>query len=77
MAKITIGDRVRIKDREDWPKPPGYRFTNSEGTVVKWVEWQELLEDFQSFAYVHIEKSEAKEYIGSSMYFLVESLEKI
>ncbi len=34
MGTINIGDTVRIKDRTDWPSPPGYRLANSEGEVV-------------------------------------------
>ena len=34
MSKIEIGDMVRIKDRSDWPSPPGYRLANLEGNVI-------------------------------------------
>ena len=34
MSKIKVGDRVRIKDRPDWPTPPGYRLAKSEGEVT-------------------------------------------
>ncbi|OGO20847.1 MAG: hypothetical protein A2144_14510 [Chloroflexi bacterium RBG_16_50_9] len=79
MAEIKVGDRVRIKDRKDWPKPPGYRLANSEGTVVKWIEWGEVLEEFQDYAHVRLEKApaEANEFIGRSTVFRVENLEKI
>ena len=77
MTKIKAGDKVRIKDRKDWPKPPGYKLANSEGTVVKWIEWQELLEDFQEYAHVKIAKSAVKEFIGKTTVFKVENLEKI
>ena len=77
MAEIKVGDKVRIKDRKDWPTPPGFRLAKSEGTVVKWVEWEEVMKDFQDYLYVHLEKSEAKEYIGNNMFLPMESLEKI
>ena len=79
MAKIKVGDRVRIKDRAQWPSPPGYRFAKAEGTVVKWVEYDETMEDFKDFVYVHIEKAqgEGKVYIGNNMFFLAENVEKI
>jgi hypothetical protein len=79
MATIKVGDKVRIKDRAHWPSPPGYRFANAEGTVVKWVEYDETMEDFKDFVYVHIEKAqgEGNVYIGNNMFFFAENVEKI
>ena len=77
MADIKPGDKVRIKDRKDWPSPPGYKLANSEGTVIKWIEWQEILEEFQDYAHIKIEKSDVKEFIGKTTVFKVENLEKI
>ncbi|OGO20372.1 MAG: hypothetical protein A2144_11270 [Chloroflexi bacterium RBG_16_50_9] len=77
MAKIKIGDRVRIKDHKDWPKPPGYRLANAEGTVAKWCEWEEIFEDFQDYAYVHLEKTDGGTYDAASMFFQVANLQKI
>jgi hypothetical protein len=34
MSVIKTGDMVRIKDRSDWPSPPGYQLANSEGNVI-------------------------------------------
>lgn len=58
MAKFNSGDRVRIKDRVDWPSPPGYRLANLEGQVVEVtrpdiVQMPEPLADFVS---VHLDK---------------------
>lgn len=79
MAKIKVGDRVRIKDRADWPAPPGYRLANAEGTVIKWLEYKEVMEEFPEFILVSVEKAEGegKVYIGNSMFFQEENLEKI
>jgi hypothetical protein len=79
MAEIKVGDRVRIKDRADWPSPPGYRFAYAEGTVIKWIEYDEIMEDYKDYAYVRLEKAagNAEVYIGNEMLFLVENLEKI
>ena len=77
MAEIQAGDKVRVKDRKDWPSPPGYRLAKSEGTVVKWVAYDEVIEEFRNYAHVEIEKSDAKEYIGNIVVFRVENLEKI
>ena len=34
MSNIVAGDMVRIKDRSDWPSPPGYSLANLEGSVI-------------------------------------------
>ena len=34
MSKIIVGDMVRIKDRSEWPSPPGYRLANLEGKAI-------------------------------------------
>jgi hypothetical protein len=34
LTKIKIGDMVRIKDRAEWPSPPGYQLADSEGDVT-------------------------------------------
>ena len=33
MDNYQAGDRVRIKDRPDWPMPKGYKLANQEGRV--------------------------------------------
>ena len=79
MAEIKVGDRVRIKERTNWPSPPGFRLANAEGTVVKWVEYDEVMEEFPEFILVKLEKAEGegKVYIGNNMFFQEENLEKI
>ena len=79
MATISVGDKVKIKDRKDWPSPPGYRLANAEGTVVKWSEWQEPMADFLNNIYVRIDKAEGegKMFIGKETFFRVENVEKI
>ena len=79
MAEIKAGDRVRIKDRKDWPSPPGYRLANAEGTVIRWIEWREPMEKFQEYIYVRLEKTapEAAECAGLTWFFREENLEKI
>jgi hypothetical protein len=34
MSNVKAGDLIRIKDRSDWPSPPGYQLANSEGDVI-------------------------------------------
>jgi hypothetical protein len=77
MANYNVGDRVRVKDRKDWATPPGYKLANSEGTVVKVTEWQEILEEFQEYVKVKIEKTSADVKVGTELLFREENLEKI
>ena len=80
MAEFRVGDKVRIKAQKDWPSPPGFVFANAEGTVVKWLEYDKVLEGFEDFVYVQIEKADgpAEVYVTSNpKFFRVEDLEKI
>jgi uncharacterized protein (DUF736 family) len=77
VANFNVGDKVRIKDRTDWPAPPGYRLANAEGVVAKWADWDEVLEDFRDYIYVRLEKAKDEANIGESLFFRVENLEKI
>lgn len=79
MAEIKVGDKVRVKDKKDWPSPPGFILANAEGTVIKWVEDDEIMGGFEDFIYVHLEKAvgEGKVYIDHDVYFQVEDLEKV
>jgi aminopeptidase N len=77
MADIKVGDKVRVKDRKDWPSPPGYRLANTEGTVIKWVETEKVMDEFQDYVHVKVENSPAEEFIGLNVVFLAENLEKI
>ena len=79
MADFKIGNRVKVKGRADWPSPPGFRLTNAEGTVVKWVDYDEVMEEFEDYFHVLLEKAdgEGKAYVGNTFVFRVENLEKI
>jgi acyl dehydratase len=76
-VKIKPGDRVRIKDRKDWPSPPGYRFAGAEGMVIKWTEYDKTMENYQNYIYVDLDKCQDKYYIGRTVFFLAENLEKV
>ena len=77
MAKYNVGDKVRVKDRKDWPTPPGYKLANSEGTVVNVTEWHEILEEFPEYVKVKIGKAGADVEVGAEFLFREENLEKI
>ncbi len=79
MAKLKLGDRVRVKDRKDWPSPPGFVLANAEGVVIQWVDYPEVMDEFNDFALVKLDKAEGagQVYIGNKMYLPVTDLEKI
>lgn len=78
MAKFNIGDKVRIKDREDWPKQPGYAFANAEG-IVAHSDFDELMGNYEHLVFIVLEKlsDKAKVYNGIGLWFLSDNVEKI
>jgi len=78
MANFNVGDKVRIKERADWPKPPGYLFANAEGTVEH-SDFDELMTDFQHVVFIKLEKvgDKAKVYKGIGLWFLTDIVERI
>jgi hypothetical protein len=77
MSNIKWGDKVRVKARKDWPFPPMYQLTDTEGIVTKVWESLDVMEEFQEYVNVRIEKTNADFKIGSSLIFRVENLERI
>ena len=79
MANIKLGDRVRVKDRSGWVSPPGYRLANAEGTVVKWIESEDLMEKMLEYISVKLDKADGdgQVYIGNTFVFREENLERI
>jgi hypothetical protein len=41
MLKIQAGDRIRIKERPDWPMPGGYNLAGLEGYVFDTIDYPE------------------------------------
>jgi hypothetical protein len=79
MIENRIGKRVRVKDRPEWPSPPGFRLAGAEGTVVKWTDYTDIMIDFQQYVHVKIEKAdgEAGGYVGNTFCLRVEDLTDI
>ena len=71
MANIKAGDRVRMKERPDWPMPGGYKLANSEGRVV------EVTEEPEGYAKVLLDKNVTGIDARIPLGFRVECLEKI
>lgn len=77
MAQFKIGDKVRIKDQPDWPKPPGFAFTGAEGTVAH-SDFDELMETYEHLVFVHLDKvgDKAREYKNVGLWFLTDQVAK-
>jgi hypothetical protein len=69
MNKIKAGDMVRIKDRTDWPSPPGYQLADTEGEVLRIKE-----EGFVTIRVVKTNTSIPKE---TNLTLRLENLEKV
>jgi hypothetical protein len=77
MAKFNIGDKVRIKDQPDWPKPPGFVFADAQGTVVH-SDFDELMGDYEHLVFVRLDRvgDKAKVYKDIGLWFLTDQVEK-
>lgn len=73
MSDVKVGDRVRIKDRPDWPIPAGYKLANVEGQVVEIVD--------EPVGYVKVLLDEAQNTTGKDtttpLVFRAEAVEKL
>lgn len=77
---LEVGERVRIRPLAGWPESPGFRFEGAEGTVEKWVEYDEAMTDFRDVVVcVRLEqvRGGAEAYAGSSLLFRVEDVERV
>ena len=70
MNNIKAGDRVKIKDRKDWPSPPGYPLANSQGNVLS-------VREEEGFATVHILRTGITLLKDTSLTFRLENIEKM
>ena len=73
MSDVKLGDRVRIKDRLDWPLPTGYKLANAEGQVV------EVIEGLEGYVRVLLDESQNQSGMDPSLSlsFRVDAIEKI
>lgn len=78
MSEIKIGDKVRLSSNPQYPCP-GYVLGDAEGTIINWLEWEELMEGFEDYVYVKIDKTgkEGKEFIGKCEFFLKSDIQKM
>ena len=68
MAVIKAGDRVRVKDKPNWPG--GYKMANSEGTVIE-------VDEPWGYVVIHLEKTSVSIDPGTTLVFREDALEKI
>jgi hypothetical protein len=66
--KFQVGDRVRIKDRPEWPGQ--YKLAGSEGSVSS-------LQEPAGFVMLHIEKTAAGVNPGTTLTFRSDTVEKL
>ena len=53
MIDIKPGDRVRVKERPDWPMRTGYRLDNLEGSVF------DVIDEPEGYVLVLLDKEDA------------------
>lgn len=70
MSNIKAGDMVRIKDRLDWPSPPGYQLVNSEGDVT-------LVKEEEGFVTIRLVKTSTVIPKDTILTLRLENVEKI
>jgi hypothetical protein len=70
MNQIKVGDRILIKERTDWPSPPGYQLAKSTGNVTS-------VSKEEGFVTIHLEKSNSGIAEGTTLVLRLENVEKI
>lgn len=68
IEKLQVGDRVRIKDRPEWPGR--YKLAGSEGSITE-------LQEPAGYVIVHVEKTEADVNLGTTLTFRSDMIERI
>jgi hypothetical protein len=78
VIKIKVGDRVKIKDRPEWPSPPGFKLAGSEGRVIQIGDSEEFINGLvEGFLTVQLDKPTAYFEIGTQLTLQVEAVEKL
>jgi hypothetical protein len=75
MPDIKLGDKARVKTRDEWPSPPGYPLGGCTGTVVK--VWDPDNAVLSQFLEVRIDKAVGEFREGTALTFHVEDLGKL
>jgi hypothetical protein len=78
VAAFAVGDGVRLSAPREWPAELCSAFADAEGTVVKWVEYDDAMADFAGVVVcVRIDSAcgEGEAYVGSPLLFRPDDLE--
>jgi len=76
MAQFKDGDKVRISALPvNWPDCTEFPFMGAEGTVETWVDWPEVMDPYDEYVFVKMDK--AKGYEGVHLIFHDHTLTKI
>lgn len=75
MPDIKLGDRAKVRTRDDWPSPPGYPLAGCIGTVVK--VWDPDNPVLSRFLEVRLDEAMGGFGGGTPLTFHVEDLEKL
>ena len=70
MHSYKVGDKVRIKDRSDWPSPPGYQLAGSEGSLTE-------VREEDGFIMMRLEKTGAPMKPGTTVALRIEAIEPL
>lgn len=70
MNSYQVGDKVRIKNRTDWPSPPGYPLAGAVGSVTE-------VREETGFLMIRLEKTGAAMVPGAAVTLRVEAVEPL
>jgi hypothetical protein len=69
MCNIKAGDMVIIKERADWPSPPGYPLANFEGDVIS-------VREEEGFVTIRLVKTNTSILKDTSLTLRLENIER-
>jgi hypothetical protein len=67
ITELKVGDRVRIKDRPEWPRQ--YKLVGSEGSIIE-------LQEPAGYVIIHVEKTRAGVNPGTTLTLRSDAVEK-
>jgi hypothetical protein len=71
MTDFKEGDKIRIKDKSDWPLPTAYKLANVQGKVV------EIIKEPEGYIKVLLDQNPTGIDPSVPLAFRVEAVEKI
>ena len=68
MLDLKVGDKVKVKDRMDWPGK--YALADTIGTIIE-------LQKSSGYAVIHVDETKANVMVGTTLVFRSDAVEKI